>query len=581
MGFIVKHPYMEDFYQELVIDEWENVRKPARELSAKYLKHTGTRITLDWALGFTLMVIFQLAFGLSRSGTFSLLDSGKAEKVRGYLASIGGKFPSESVVIKRMRLLQEECLNELMALAEEFQDGFYPAVGDHFRSAFSEVYHSSRCSITLPPECLLGGEVPSEQFPSLTVEERGMLLPYFHARMYMRAKRISGTTELVGDVKTPSFNGKGDMVFPLACKLGFFGGPPGINAFYKAFRELEAMAIDIDRLLNDTLTSAGITDLSIITVDGTNIPVDKRDGTGSIGTGSRGTFFGHKSSIACDPNCIPLHGELDTGHRSDVKMLSDTLKPVKGLAKRAGEDIWCVPLDAAYSDVSVVSEIESMGAVPIVDINPKNSSLLKDLKEKGTELRKFAKKALKVASKEVKQNLRRALNGISRQRGGNVPVGRKKSILGALTRLVGKQLLVKGLTTTELQDARRLRQDVLTIRRKIRSSGTVYEKKVGLSALPYGSIDWLLIYSIRGQNEGINGILKKRGDLIGDGQHTSWLVGREVLSNRQAMDSVGIKYVAFVKFLVTGQKDHPLRAIHNWRRNKKSFCTYLLVIICR
>jgi hypothetical protein len=341
------------------------------------------------------------------------------------------------------------------------------------------------------------------------------------------------------------------------------------------------MAPDIDKLLNDKLADLDLFDLSVVSLDGTNVPVDKRDNTGSIGTGSRGTFFGHKSSIACDAQCIPLHCELDTGHRSDLKMFSDTIAPIKDLADRSGEDIWAMVADAAYSDGSLISEVEGMGTVPIVDINPKNSALLKELKEKGIELRKFTRKALKSASRDLKRKLRENLRSISQKRGSPISVEEKKSILGGLMRLVGEHIMLKGLSAGELQTAEQLRNDLMSIRRKIRAHGTPYEKKVGLSALAYGTIEWLLVYSIRGQNEGINGLLKKRGDLIGDGQHTSWLIGKDDLSGRQMMDCIGIKHVAVVKFIVTGQKDHHLRAIHNWRHSKRFFCLYLLVIFCR
>ena len=206
---------------------------------------------------------------------------------------------------------------------------------------------------------------------------------------------------------------------------------------------------------------------------------------------------------------------------------------------------------------------------------------LKELKEKGIELREFTKKALKTASRDLKLKIRDRLYSISQKRGSSIPVDEKKSILGGLTRLVGERILLKGLSTKELQTAGQLRNELLAIRRKIRAGGTSYEKEVGLSALAYGTIEWLLIYSIRGQNEGINGILKKRGDLIGDGQHTSWLIGRKNLSGRQTMDSIGIKHVAVVKFIVTGQQDHFLRTIHNWRQNKRFFCFCLLIIFCR
>lgn len=576
---IVRFPHIDDNYQEIIVNEFKKICDQARKISADYVKKKGMRMTPDRMLQFVLLIIFQIAFGLTKSGTISLLSSGKAELIKDYIERLDKKFPGGSTVIQRVQSIRQECETELMSLARRVQDGFYTNVGNQVREAFAAEYRTKRIAMTPPPECFIGLVPPSKLFPALNVEERGTLIPFFNAKMLMRAKRISGTSELVGEIKTPSFNGA--TIFPLASKLGFFGGPPRSNAFYDAFRDLERMAVDIDEILNDKLAHLEMYDLTVVSVDGTNVPVDKRDTTGSIGTGSRGTFFGHKSSIACDARCFPLHCELDTGHRSDLKMFSDTIQPVKDLAHRSGEYIWCVVADAAYSDLSVLSEVESMNAVPIVDINPKNSVLLKELKEKGIELRKFTKKALKTASRDLKLKIRDMLHSISQKRGSSIPVDEKKSILGGLTRLVGEKILLKGLSTKELQTAGQLRNELLAIRRKIRSGGTPYEKEVGLSALAYGTIEWLLIYSIRGQNEGINGLLKKRGDLIGDGQHTSWLIGRETLSGRQTMDSVGIKYVAVVKFIVTGQEDHFLRAIHNWRQSKRFFCFCVLIIFCR
>lgn len=576
---IVRFPYIDDNYQKVIVNEFEKVYNQAYKLSANLIEHMGIRMSVTRMLQFVLLIVFQHAFGLTKSGTASLFSSEKAEIVKMYINSVDKTFPGGSTIIQRVQSILDECEDEIKDLAEHVQDGFYMAIGTQSRDAFAAEYSSKRVSLTPPPECFIGLEAPSKQFPDLSVEERGKLIPFFNARIYMHAKRISSTSELVGEIKTPSFDGT--TIFPLASKLGFFGGPPRSNAFYDAFRDLERMSGDIDEMLNDKLAGLEMLDLSVVSVDGTNVPVDKRDVTGSIGTGSRGTFFGHKSSIACDARCFPLHCELDTGHRSDLKMFSDTIQPVKELAHRSGEDIWCVVADAAFSDLSVLSEVESMNAVPLVDINPKNSILLKELKEKGIELQKFTKKALKTASRDLKLKLRDNLRSISQQRGSSIPVEEKKSILGGLTRLVGERILLKGLTTKELQTAGQIRRELLAIRRKIRTSGTPYEKNVGLSALPYGTIEWLLIYSIRGQNEGINGLLKKRGDLIGDGQHTSWLIGRNTLSDRQTMDSVGIKHIAVVKFIVTGQTDHFLRAIHNWRQSKRFFCFCLLIIFCR
>jgi len=153
--------------------------------------------------------------------------------------------------------------------------------------------------------------------------------------------------------------------------------------------------------------------------------------------------------------------------------------------------------------------------------------------------------------------------------------------IGAIADWIQECRANRGYKSKKLHLIKGAQGELLGLRRKIRSSGTLYEKEVGLSALAYGTIEWLLIYSIRGQDEGINGLLKKRGALIGDGPHPLWIIRRKMLSNRQTMDSVGIKHVAVIKFIVTGQEDHFLRTVHNWRQYKRFFCFCLLLIICR
>ena len=576
----VYFPYINEKYQEIMIDAFVEFFNQGLEVSNEYLKNTSANISSNRILQFVFMIVIQLAFGLTKGGTFSLLTSGRAEKVKIYISQLDKSFPGGSTASKRMGQVFEACKRELMGLAGHFQDYFYVTVGKWATSTFAKEYHATQRSMTPPPECFIGLIPPSKLFPHLDVVERGMALPFFNALIYQHARRISSTAELIGALKTPSLDG-GDVIFLLAEKLGFFGGPPGKNAFYSYFRALEQMAEGYNALLNQKLGELGMLDLSVVSVDTTNVPVDERDKTGSIGTGSRGTFFGHKASIACDANCIPLHGELDTGRCSDVKLFPNTIIPVKEVADRSGHEIWCMTLDAAYSNVSVLSLVESMDAVPIVDINPKNSTILKELKKKGSALLTLSRKALKSAPRELKKKWRRTLRAISEKRSSPVPLKEKKSILRAMLFLIGSRFLRKGLSTGELQVAEQLRGELVMLRRNIRSSGTPYEKKVGLTTVVYGSIEWLLIYSIRGQNEGINGLLKKRGDLIGDGQHTSWLIVGSSLSNRQAMDCAGIKYVACVKMIVTGQLDHFLRASHNWRHNQRFFCYVVLVIICR
>jgi len=576
----VYFPYIDDKYQQIIINGLIKFYNQGLDISHNFLKKIGIGIPPTRVLQFIFMIIFQITFGLTKAGSFSLLTSSKAEKVRAYISQLNGSFPGGSTASKRMRQLFETCEYELLELAERFQDYFYGRVGQWALNTFAKEYHSTRRSMTPPPECFLGLIAPSTLFPHLNALDRGVLMPFFNALIYHHAKRISSTAELIGALKTPSFEG-GTIIFPLAEKFGFFGGCPGKNAFYSYFRTLEQLAEGYNTLLNEKCAELELFDLSVVSVDTTNIPVDKRDTTGSMGTGSRGTFFGHKSSIACDARCFPINSVLDTGRCSDKKLFYDTINPVKEIAIRSKDETWCMVLDAAYSEEVTLSQVEAMNAIPIIDINPKNSVLLKELKEKGNTLLEFVRKAYKTTSRALKLKVRAALRSISKKRSYPLSLEEKKSLLRALTELVGQEILNKGLLPEELESADHVRREVLAIRRQIRSRGTSYEKKIGLTALVYGSIEWLLIYSVRGQNEGINGLFKKRGDLIGDGQHTSWIRGQSPLSNRQRMESVGIKYIACIKFMVTGQQDYYLRFIHNWRHEQRFFSVLILVIICR
>ncbi|MFO8018598.1 MAG: transposase, partial [Promethearchaeia archaeon] len=579
MVFFVSNPFISDKYQDITIDGFGKFHNEGREIASDFLKKTEMDITENRALQFIFLVVLQLAFGLTKGGAFTLVSSG-AEKVEAYISNLDKAFPGGSTASLRMGQVLEKCKGKIFEIAEGFQDYFYTAVGEWARNRFSEEYRSHPRAMTPPPECFLGLIAPSKLFHTMSVDERGILVPFFNAFIYQHAKHISGTAEFIGLLKTPSFE-KDTVIFQLAGKLGFFGGPPGKNMVYTQFKRIEERADHYNALLNEVCVGFGMADLSVVSVDGTNLPVDKRDTTGSIGTGSQGTFFGHKSSIGCEANCIPLNYSLDTGHCSDVTLFPDTINPMNDLANRTGQEIWCTTLDAAYSTMAVINRIESMDIVPIVDINPKNSTMLKKFKEKGQDLLNLVQEGFKNIPRALKRQFREILNGISKKRTSKIPLNEKKSILRALAHLFRRKVLKTGLTPADFQAVEQLRQELLKYRRKIRSNGTPYEKKVGLAALVYGTIEWFLLYSIRGQNEGINGILKKRGDLIGDGQHTSWLIGQDTLSNRQAMDCVGIKFVACVKFAVTGERDNFLRYIHNWRHNKRFFWFVLLVIFSR
>ena len=126
---IVRFPHIDDNYQEIIINEFKKIHDQAREISEDLVKKKGMRMTSDRMLQFVLLIIFQIAFGLTKSGTFSLLSSGRAELIKDYIERIDKKFPGGSTVSQRVPSIRQECETELIGLARCVQDGFYTNVG--------------------------------------------------------------------------------------------------------------------------------------------------------------------------------------------------------------------------------------------------------------------------------------------------------------------------------------------------------------------------------------------------------------------------------------------------------------------
>ena len=134
----------------------------------------------------------------------------------------------------------------------------------------------------------------------------------------------------------------------------------------------------------------------------------------------------------------------------------------------------------------------------------------------------------------------------------------------------------RGLTAKERQKERSLRKKIAIIRRDIKTNGTWPENHLGYTDIIYNTIEWFLVYHIRGQNEGINGIIKKRDALIGDGQKTTWYRGKKNICNK--IDSIlcMYKYIALVHTELTGNIRNGLCRIHNWKRQRVFLVIFLV-----
>ena len=89
---VVRFPYIDDYYEEIIINEFKKIHDPAYELSINYLKKMGKNMTPARMLQFVLITIFQPAFGLTKSDVFSLLVSGNAEKIKNYIEGTDENF---------------------------------------------------------------------------------------------------------------------------------------------------------------------------------------------------------------------------------------------------------------------------------------------------------------------------------------------------------------------------------------------------------------------------------------------------------------------------------------------------------
>ena len=157
---------------------------------------------------------------------------------------------------------------------------------------------------------------------------------------------------------------------------------------------------------------------------------------------------------------------------------------------------------------------------------------------------------------------------------------RKKKLLRKITHRIATKARNRLSPADQIEEKLR-RQQVIEVRKRIQRTGSVHEKKIGLPVLLYGSLEWMLIYVIRGTNEGINSAFKKRGDLLGDGQATTWIRGQARLRIHIQAEMVGMKITGYIMSVVTGFKKHCLKWLQNWRVSKKVFCLFFVVRIRR
>ncbi|MEX2753743.1 MAG: hypothetical protein Q6365_000015 [Candidatus Sigynarchaeota archaeon] len=575
-----KVAYIPPDHVQLLLNCLDNVKNGCISCAKKVLATTKDQVSVTRMAQFVVLVLLQLVLGLAPNGLHVLLGAPAFAKVRDWIAALDGTFPGGSTGYKYFASILEHAGDKITQIACTMQDAFQQDVGRAARDNFTSALDARRVNLVPGPDCFIGIMPPGEILGTLPVGDRGVLLPFLNAWIYMHGRKITSTSEFIGLLKTPVIEGD-RLYFPLAGTLGFYRGPPGKNEFYLRFHQIDVILSMRNEDVSIKLVKAGIMDMTVVTIDTMNVPVDKKDKTGSVGTGSRGTFFGHKEAISTDAKCMPIAGELHEGRRGDIPTFDGVFEPAKGVARKTGQDTWTGCADAGFSAPDIVDKIEAAGAVAFVDVNPKQSARLKALVTSAEALDKISTKAFNALSIEERQSWRGNVRAISAANNGPVPLNEKKKILKRILRNLAARAIRKGLTIEERQEERQRRADVTRARRDIRLHGTAAEKKLGLTTIPLGTTEWKLVYATRGQNEGINSIVKKRGDIIGDGQHASWFHGAMVLGPRCNAVIAGIKIVALVGSKITGKTRHCMKWLHNWRRSRIIFVFVVHVIIRR
>ncbi len=279
-------------------------------------------------------------------------------------------------------------------LMDKLLDYFYVSIGEIARKNYKTASKELKIKMTPPIEIFIDIFPHSKIYPFVDVEKRAEIMPYFNARTYMHIKQISGITELIGETKTIKMQ-KNNLIFELARILGFITGPPMRSKFFTSIRWIEENIDNFDYLLDLKLISEEIHEFRAISIDSTNISQDKRDKSASNGHGSRGKFFGQKCSIGCGFNCIPIIGITKAGNTADAAFFNDTVEYIQNLALLTRKDVWAITADAGYSSTYIIEDIKVADSILFIEINTRQSKLLKKLKNVGAKLQKLSKMAIK------------------------------------------------------------------------------------------------------------------------------------------------------------------------------------------
>lgn len=554
--------YFPSSFQKIIIQGFSIFKNEIDEIYRKYNYHNCSAQHKSYVIQLIYLIIIQKLFGLNFGEINSLLEQNKIRHINNFLKNINHKLPSQRWMNPRANEIINEKIYQLDILIVKFLDYFWVKVGENSRSQLKSHIKTSKRQVTPEIESFMGLYSPSELLPSLSVDLRAKLIPYFNSGVYRFINRITSQKELLSHLKqTESING--EYQFRLAGRLGFVIGPPSVNYLANNLKLVEQNLKIVDSNILYELTEKQIIDLGVVSIDGTKIVVSKKDKTASAGKCSTGDYYGHNASIAADSNCIPISTVVDTGSKTDITLAPQTLEHVFKLANSSNQEIYAITADAGYSSYNFINFIKEKSIVPIVDINPRNSKNLQYLKQSAINLEDISKKAIRKGLK--KDERKQWLIDIKKKVNKDLDFKERAKFIHKILLKYENKALRKGLSRGERRKERILRRQVMKARYNIRRFGSEADKSIALTPIPQGTISWYLIYHIRSQNEGINSIKKKRGNLKGDGQWHSWKIGKNRINHTIQANNFYLRYQSTCFFNITGKRQHTMRTIYNWR----------------
>ncbi len=393
-------------YQYYIIDFLNRNEQSINGVTEIYASKSIVKSSFEYSKQLVIIVLIQSLFNFVPCQTYTFFNNGYAPQLKKYIEKISGNFPGRTPISKKTPILFKIAHNQIETLLSALIDDFYQTIGDSARDLFKKTLKTESRRMEPPNEVFIGFNPPSELLSSLNPLDRAKLMPYFNAMQYQSKEKITSIQNLLGSLKkTEIVDNK--LVYTLAGTLGFVMGVPEEAKFYTAFRKLEEIFGIPDAYLDYELIHAELVDLKVQSIDGSNVPVDKRDKTATNGTGSRGAFFGQKTSICADANCIPLFSQTSTGRTSDITLFYPTFDYVYSMMQGTDQEMWVMNLDAGYSSTYVIEYLEARNIVPFVDLNSRQSKRLKQLKLGAYALQELSKKAIQkgLSKKERKEYL--------------------------------------------------------------------------------------------------------------------------------------------------------------------------------